>query len=328
MIRRNCRKTAEELAQHPITFEATHLIDKSSKVLALGSCFALRVKEFLLANGYGVLNEGDLQPQVVHGRKEFDPRIYYNTFCIRYEFERVTGDFLQNENDFWEPRDNVARVFQDPYRRMLCAIDREGLWNRIREVDQQMRQHILTADLVIITLGLTEVFFQPQNDNAICAAPGYCGGGGAHTTFRCTEYPENFENLDRVVQILQQVNPKAHLLLTVSPVPLGNTFAPHTDHAIANTESKSVLRAVAGALVRKYDHVHYFHSYELVMHSARSDVFLDDGRHVKPDYVSGIMQEFERQYVRANPLPPHQGTSRRGPRFIDLSPTIPTAIRR
>jgi len=318
--RRSCRKIAESLTEHPITFEPTPLIDKSSKVLALGSCFALRVKEFLLANGYRVLNEGDLRPWVVNGRGEFDPRIYYNTFSIRYEFERVTGEFVQDADDFWEPHSNQAKVFQDPYRRMLCAHDRDALWSRIGEVNDQMRQHIVTADFVVITLGLTEVFFQQHNGRAICAAPGYCGGGGFGTEFRCTEYPENFENIERVVQILRDVNPKAHVLLTVSPVPLGNTFAPSTDHLVANTESKSTLRAVAGAICRKYDHVHYFHSYELVMGSARELVFLDDGRHVRPEYVAGVMQEFERQYVKSGGgLAAAAIGTRRGPRFIDLS---------
>jgi GSCFA family len=114
------------------------------------------------------------------------------------------------------------------------------------------------------------------------------------------------------------VNPAAHLILTVSPVPLGSTFAPGLDHAIANTESKSILRAVAGELVRKDDHVHYFHSYELVMHASRGEVFLDDGRHVRPEYVAGIMQDFEKAFVRqlATPAP---APRRAGPHFIDLS---------
>ena len=61
-----------------------------------------------------------------------------------------------------------------------------------------MRRHILAADCVIITLGLTEVFFQQHNGHAICAAPGYSGGGGIGCEFRATEYPENFANIERV----------------------------------------------------------------------------------------------------------------------------------
>jgi hypothetical protein len=298
-IRRTCRRLGEDLTQHPIKFVPCPLIDKKSKVLALGSCFALRVKEFLLANGYCVLNEGDLQPATTGNRPEFDPRIYYNTFCIRYEFERPTGQFVQEEDDLWEPYQNLNKLYQDPYRRMLTGTDRDGLWSRIREVDTAMRRHIEQADLVIVTLGLTEVFFQQHNDRAICAVPGYCGGGGLGCEFRCTEYQENYDNIEQAIRILQQVNPKAHMILTVSPVPLGSTFAIGTDHLLANTESKSVLRAVAGALVRKYSHVHYFHSYELVMSSSREAVYMEDGRHVQPSYVAGIMQDFERAFLKA-----------------------------
>jgi hypothetical protein len=327
MIRRQCRKLAETLTDFPITFESRPLIDKHSQVLALGSCFALRVKEWLIANGYRVLNEGDLEPILIRGRREFDPRIYYNTFCIRYEFERAAGLFAQADDDLWEPHQNALRVYQDPYRRMLAAEDRDLLWQRIRLVDEHMRRHILQADCVIVTLGLTEVFFQQNNGNAICAAPGYCGGGGIGCEFRCTEYSENYSNMERVVQILRDLNPKAHLILTVSPVPLAATWS-CVDHAVANTESKCTLRAVAGALQRKFENVHYFHSFELVMHAQRHEVFLEDGRHVMPTYVAGIMNDFERAFVKPHSAASRNGDSqpasaagavRRGPHFIDLS---------
>ena len=273
MIRRKCRKLAESLAEHPITFEPRPLIDKRSKVLALGSCFALRVKEWLLANGYAVLNEGDLARTI-------------SAVAASSIRESTTTRFASATNSNASPANSSRptttsgnririrlRVYQDPYRRMLAAEDARLLWQRIREVDEHMRQHILAADCVIITLGLTEVFFQQHNGHAICAAPGYCGGGGIGCEFRATEYPENFANIERVVEILREVNPKAQVILTVSPVPLAATWS-GVDHAIANTESKCTLRAVAGAIVRQFDHVHYFHSYELVMHAARNDVFL------------------------------------------------------
>jgi hypothetical protein len=335
MIRRECRKLTDALAEHPITFEARPLIDKRAKVLALGSCFALRVKEWLLANGYAVLNEGDIGPYDICGRREFDPRIYYNTFCIRYEFERVVGQFAQADDDIWEPFQNSLRVYQDPYRRMLAGETRELLWQRIRQVDEHMRRHILAADCVIITLGLTEVFFQQHNGRAICAAPGYCGGGGIGCEFRATEYPENFANIERVIEILREVNHKAQVILTVSPVPLAATWS-GIDHAIANTESKSTLRAVAGALARRHENVHYFHSYELVVHADRSVVFKEDGRHVLPEYVAGIMRDFEAAFVKpelASPRTngtaeesPKSRSQRKGPHFIDLSQSSGTPM--
>jgi hypothetical protein len=198
-----------------------------------------------------------------------------------------------------------------------------------------MRRHILAADCVIITLGLTEVFFQQHNGRAICAAPGYCGGGGIGCEFRATEYPENFSNIERVIEILSEVNSKAHVILTVSPVPLAATWS-GVDHAIANTESKGALRAVAGAIVRRFEHVHYFHSSELVMHADRHSVFKEDARHVLPEYVASIMCDFETAFVKpesalqscdyTNGESQRGRSARKGPHFIDLSQSSGTGI--
>ena len=127
MIRRECRKLTRVAGRASNYVRKAPLIDQHAKVLALGSCFALRVKEWLLANGYAVLNEGDLGPYEIRGRREFDPRIYYNTFCIRYEFERVVGQFIQADDDIWEPFQNSLRVYQDPYRRMLVGETRTAV---------------------------------------------------------------------------------------------------------------------------------------------------------------------------------------------------------
>ena len=71
-------------------------------------------------------------------------------------------------------------------------------------------------------------------------------------------------------------------------------------------------------MVRKYPHVHYFHSYELVMSSPREAVFLEDGRHVQLSYVAGIMQDFERAFLKSPSKtapqtvlqPPHRANSK------------------
>ena len=60
-----------------------------------------------------------------------------------------------------------------------------------------------------------------------------------------------------------------------------NAFRPAL-RSVVSVPVEEDQRAVAGALARKFDNVHYFHSYELVMHSQLSEVFLEDGRHVMP----------------------------------------------
>jgi hypothetical protein len=137
---------------------------------------------------------------------------------------------------------------------------------------------------------------QPHNNLAICSSPGYSNGGGHNCHFKNTSYNENYKNMESVVNILQRINEKCKIIITVSPVPLGMTYN-NTDHIIANTESKSILRAVAGELTRTFNNVYYFHSYELAMNNDKKEVFIDDARHIKKEFVDYIMKEFEKNYI-------------------------------
>ena len=159
------------------------------------------------------------------------------------------------------------------------------------------------------------------------AAPGYCGGGGIGSEFRCTEYPENYANMQRMVEILREANPKRS-----SSSPSHRCRWPPRGQAsiMPSPTPKASARCEPSpaALTRKYEQVHYFHSYELVMHSQLHDVFMEDGRHVMPTYVAGIMQQFERAFVKPdsatieNSLKHAGAVKRRGPHFIDLSQRV------
>ncbi len=98
------------------------------------------------------------------------------------------------------------------------------------------------------------------------------------------------------MNMLNKIN-KCKVILTTSPVPLAMTFR-EVDHVIANTESKSILRAVCGQIEREYDNVIYYPSYELAIHTDRPTVFKPDGRHVKSKFISFIMSHFEDHFMR------------------------------
>jgi hypothetical protein len=83
-------------------------------------------------------------------------------------------------------------------------------------------------------------------------------------------------------------------VVTVSPVPLGSTYTAQ-DVVVANTESKSILRAVAARVCHEFPNVHYFPAYEMCIvfeRSKRNDVYENDGRHVMPETVSEIISSF------------------------------------
>ena len=86
-------------------------------------------------------------------------------------------------------------------------------------------------------------------------------------------------------------------MLTTSPVPLHATFT-DLDVRVANTESKSRIRAAVSEFVDRHPDVHYFHSYEMVVTAERqSDYYRDDGRHVHRHAVRYIVSEFLRLFA-------------------------------
>jgi hypothetical protein len=85
-------------------------------------------------------------------------------------------------------------------------------------------------------------------------------------------------------------------LVTVSPVPFSDTFSGQ-GVVIANTYSKSVLRAVAQDWARSSERVDYFPSYEMVMLSAPDAAWLPDHRHVHREHVEKIVETFLTAYV-------------------------------
>jgi hypothetical protein len=86
------------------------------------------------------------------------------------------------------------------------------------------------------------------------------------------------------------------VLITTSPVFIARTFT-GDDVIVANTHSKSVLRAVAGELSEKYEGVDYFPSFEIAMLTRRPEVWEDDLTHVQPNFIARIMQHVTNAYV-------------------------------
>ena len=256
------------------------LINKNSKILTIGSCFALELRKWLTNNGYNAFEQDKYE------------LIWYNTYTILYEFARVTNKWKQRNNDIWKLPDGR---WQDPYRRCVFSDTKTKLLSEIRRLDDIFGEALKNSDVIIITLGLTEVFVK-SDGNVICGAPGYRGGGGHDCSFLASNYVQNYENIKKVVEYLAEVNPTCNLVLTVSPVPFYSTFR-GLDHLIANTASKSILRAVADEITKNYNNVYYFHSYEMAICLNKQIVYRQDGRHIKVSYVEKIMSEFERLFI-------------------------------
>ncbi|MDP5220298.1 GSCFA domain-containing protein [Ruegeria sp. 2205SS24-7] len=176
---------------------------------------------------------------------------------------------------------------RDPFR---PAIEPDGFAD-IDELEAD-RRYLLSqvasmldqTDLFVFTLGLTEAWESIEDGVALPTCPGTVGGTFDTDKYRFKnfDYEETLQDMNAFIALAREKNPQMKFLLTVSPVPLTATA---TDQHVlpATLYSKSVLRAVAGALSQKHDFVDYFPSYELIAsHPMRAMYYIPNLRKLQP----------------------------------------------
>ena len=290
------------------------------KVFAIGSCFARGVELALIDQKMDVLSktgEFDSFP-AMNGELELGFTNKYNTFSIYNELRWA----LDPAAEF--PRESLVDlgngIFYDPHTNP--ALQLAGLEETIyrRELMQMVTRRISQCRVVIITLGLVEVWRDTVANVFINQLiPGMHSAYPERYELHVTNFVENLSNLERIHGLLSQFGHQdVQIVVTVSPVPLQATFSGE-DVVIANTYSKCLLRAVAQEWSAAHKNVHYFPSYEIVQNSDRKLTWEEDMRHVKGNVVRHIMNLFLRNYCSGlpvtssklcaspNPVPPGNG---------------------
>jgi hypothetical protein len=277
----------------------------------MGSCFAVSVRDALIRSGIDVFPDYvgvqyDKSSQVFDKVPDRSMPAHYDTFTMREEIEAALGLWPDRANGFCRvkgaPVNEMLKsqeVFQDPYRKLNYARNLPLLQELADRVTQAISVGLLEADILVFTLGLTEVWQHKETGKYLCQPPGagYGGGGLELAKFRQSTFVENYENVRVMLDLIFDHYPNKRVVISVSPVRLGTTYAA-TDVATANTESKSILRAVAGQICREYsDNVLYFPSYEMALMgigalTGTGSVFENDGRHIKDSFVEMATSSF------------------------------------
>lgn len=284
------------------------LIEPGIKIFTMGSCFAQEIRGAMSRKGFQVYPryidvQFDSRCQIFDKIPEREMTPHYDTFVIRQEFEAALGVWTDREASFWEVRNAPINkssgkevVYQDPTRKLNYAMSFPLLKDLADKVDAVTRQGIVESELIVITLGLTEVWRHNQTGRYLCRPPntGY-GGGDGLATFRQSTFVENYLNVKATLDLLFSKFPQKNVVLTVSPVPLALTYSSN-DVGTANLESKSILRAVAGQICREYaERVTYFPSYEMAT-IMPWPVFREDKRHVLPEFADRVVTGFHEAF--------------------------------
>lgn len=277
-------------------------IDSQTKVATAGSCFAQHIARYLKKSGfcYYVAEPGHpILPAATreqHNYGLFSAR-YGNIYTARQlwqMFERAYGRFTPAEQ-IWEGGDDV---FFDPFRPTTQPggfVSREELISDREQHLAAVRTMFETLDVFVFTLGLTECWRSRDDGAVFPICPGVEGGTFDPARYEFYNQPveDVISDLTAFRNGLADVNPRAQIIFTVSPVPLVATAEAGAHVLSATTYSKSVLRVAAEAMRQRFENVHYFPSYEIITGGfSRGAYYAPDLRNVLEDGVAHVMRLF------------------------------------
>lgn len=290
--------------------EARFRFGARDKVATAGSCFAQHIGRYLEAIGCNYLVTERAHPLI--GPKA-ERMLNYGLFTARYGNIYTSRQLLQLMERAYgrlSPEENVWKhdvgLVLDPFRPNI----QPGGYNSERELEFDRERHFAavreafeTLDVFVFTLGLTEAWRSRADGVVFPLCPGVAGG-------RFSAKEHEFINLDvddvvsdmaTFILRLRGVNPRARVILTVSPVPLVATAEPR--HVLVSTVySKSALRVACERLTRQFEGVAYFPSYEIVAGGfASKNYFAADGRSVTDEGVTHVMGVFGKHFLKSNP---------------------------
>jgi len=282
---------------------APFAIGRGDRIATAGSCFAQHISRALRERGSHFLVTENFAPQpgVCDENYGVFTARFGNIYTARQLvqlFDRAYGAF-QPTADFWIGHDGEVI---DPFRPRIQTAGFGNIDNLLEDRDRHLsaaRAMFETCDVFLFTLGLTEAWVSTEDGAVFPLAPGVVSPAVSASACRFHNFgvSEVTADLAGLLDRLTSVNPFARVILTVSPVPLVATYEDR--HVLVSTvASKSILRAAVEETLRRYPHVTYFPSYEIVTGpQSRGRFFAADLREVTPEGVSYVIGLFAHHYL-------------------------------
>lgn len=298
-------------------------IARDARFFCIGSCFARNIEEHLLYSGLEVLSKRIVAPIEEWSGRSTGLINKFTSHSILNEIE-----WLASPPDFNDPS-LYAETGEGWLDLQLAPGVRPVTFERAVERRRYMTEtyfaRLKQADVVVMTLGLVEVWRDERLGVYLNAAPSIWSvrRQPGRYTLEVLDVAANVAALESARAALKALRPDLRFIVTVSPVPMAATFT-GVDVVVANTLSKSTLRAAANAFVRAHDDVDYFPSYEIVTHSPRDFAYGEDRLHVTDRIVGPVTDTFTRTYI--GEIEPRSPGFRELP-YLAANPDVEAAVR-
>lgn len=281
------------------------IVNPGTKLATAGSCFASNLLRFLPGLGlkpfYAELPPAYFTEDEIkaHGYREFAAR-YGNVYTVR-QFRQLVEQALGARDPieaFEEVDGKVFDLLRPHVRPGGFASTAEARADRLYHL-ACVKRLLLECEVFVFTLGLTEAWVDEPTGTVFPVCPGTVAGTFDPARHKPVNYDYNeiATDFNWVVDAVRAVNPGLNWITTVSPV---NLVATHSRHSVvvASTYSKSVLRAVCGAVEQAQPNVSYFPSYEIIAAPQSFGQYLAGNlRDASDRGVSHVMNVFDRVYV-------------------------------
>ncbi len=254
---------------------AQNRIDYGSEILLLGSCFTENIGQKLsfykfrnVQNPFGVL----FQPIAIERLVARARRKAY-----------FTSEDLVAHNKLW----HCLEAHSD-----LSGTDAPTVVTGLNAALDSLRNSIENATHIVLTLGTAWVYEYLESGKLVANCHKI---PQSQFKKRLLTTAEILESLQRTFQHISEVNPRATIVLTVSPVRhIKNGFA-------ENSLSKAHLLAALHEAVGQGDKLHYFPSYEIMMDELRDYRFYAaDMLHPNQTAIDYIWEKFTTVWIDPN----------------------------
>ena len=216
---------------------------KNTNVFTFGSCFAVNIAHALSNSG-------------IHVKNTLIEEDVNSTYANRYLLQYLV------EGNCNETTDKIETIFG-------------------KKILSDIYDNLINSDIVIVTIGVAPCFFNKDGEF-------YFRGKSAEdksilsvVKMRTTTVSENVDNIKTMIDYIHKIAPSAHIVLTLSPVPLaGTTELPSA--ILADCVSKSVLRVALHEVIESRQEVIYWPSFEIVKWISPNinfSLFGDDDQH-------------------------------------------------
>ena len=277
-------------------------IASGQTIFTIGSCFARNIERHLASLGCRVpMLDFQLPPSEWSGgangaMNKFHPPAFRQcldwTAAIHDRDGKVTWDDCRPlAFDFGDGR------FFDMDMGGAAPVTQARFLERRQHI-YDIFQAVFSADCLMMTPGLIEAWRDRDSGLYIHEPPTQKAMVSRRDRWELEilSFEQCQADLLAAIDIVRARNPAVKVLITTSPVPLSATFSGQ-DVRVANTYSKSVLRAVCGAVTLQRPLVDYFPSYECATLSFPVRVWEPDRIHVSSGFVGKIVAHMLDHYL-------------------------------